>query len=226
MTESQVNSLVYKKFPEWHPLLHCMALCNNAEFKGEQDHLPITKKEIIGEASEAALLRCVELSIGDAVKYREQFKKVAEIPFNHNNKLQLSIHENVDWPGHILVMKGAPELIWSKCSTMLMNGREVKLTPELKHSYEDAYRKLCNMGERVVGFCHYQLPEHKFPKGFQFDTEDANFPQKNFCFLGLVSLVDPPRPGVPEAISKCRSAVLTIAYFFSRTYCLKHEGCF
>ena len=210
VTESQVNTVVYKKFAEWQPLLHCMALCNNAQFKGEQDHLPITKKEIIGDASEAALLRCVELSIGNAVKYREQFKKVAEIPFNHNNKLHLSIHENMDWPGHILVSSGAPELIWSKCSTMLLNGREVKLTPELKHSYEDAYRKLCNLGERVLGFCHCLLPENKFPKGFQFDTEDLNFPFKNFCFLGLVSLVDPPRPGVPEAISKCRSAGIKV----------------
>jgi sodium/potassium-transporting ATPase subunit alpha len=73
---------------------------------------------------------------------------------------------------------------------MLLNGKEVRLTPELKHSYEDAYKRLCNMGERVVGFCQLHLPENKYPKGFEFDTDDnINFPLRNFCFLGMVSLV-------------------------------------
>ena len=210
VTESQCDSLVYKKFIEWQYLQRCIALCNNAEFKVEQHHLPVTKRDIVGEASEAALLRCVELSLGDAVKYRDQFPKVAEIPFNHINKLHLSIHENVERPGHILVMSGAPELVWSKCSTIMLGGKEVRLSEELKHNYEDAYRKLCNMGERVVGFCHFMLPERKYPLGYPFNSEDVNFPLNNFCFLGMISLVDPPRPGVPEAIARCRSAGIKV----------------
>ena len=92
----------------------------------------------------------------------------------------------------------------------MLGGKEVRLSEELKHNYEDAYRKLCNMGERVVGFCHFMLPERKYPLGYPFNSEDVNFPLNNFCFLGMISLVDPPRPGVPEAIARCRSAGIKV----------------
>ena len=63
------------------------------------------------------------------------------------------------------------------------------------------------LGERVLGFCHYYLPEDKFPKDFEFDTEEPqNFPVTNLCFVGIMSMIDPPRAAVPDAVSKCRSA--------------------
>ena len=201
----------YLYLPDWKKLEHCISLCNNTEFKAEQQNVPIMKREVIGNSSEAALLRFVELyqPLG-VINYRNQFKKVAEIPFNNNSKLQLSIHENGKSSGHTIVMKGAPEIIFAKCSTMIMNEKEVPLTKELKHDFEEAYTYLCNMGERAIAFCEFQLPEDTFPIGFPFDTEEINFPFHNFCFLGLVSMVDPPRPGVPDAIAKCRSAGIKV----------------
>ena len=78
-------------------------LCNRAEFKGGQDDVPLMKREITGDASEAGILKCMESQIGNVVSYREQHKKVAEIPFNSTNKYQVSIHEVED--GYLLVMK-------------------------------------------------------------------------------------------------------------------------
>ncbi len=46
----------------------------------------------------------------------------------------------------------------------------------------------------------------QFPKGFKFDAENVNFPIDNLCFVGLMSMMDPPRDNVPEAVEKCRSA--------------------
>jgi magnesium-transporting ATPase (P-type) len=208
VSESQITSCVYKKVAGWRPLEHCMALCNSADFKGQQDHVAVMHREVVGDATEAALLRFIELSTGNALGYRDQFRKVAEVPFNHDSKLQLSVHECDS--GHLVVMKGAPELIWSRCSSMLLDDMEVPAIKERKLAYEDAYRKLCNIGERVIAFCHYKLPEEQFPPGFEFGAEDLIFPDKRFCFLGLLSLVDPPRPGVPDAISKCRSAGIKV----------------
>ncbi len=61
-------------------------------------------------------------------------------------------------------------------------------------------------GERVLGFCDLELPATDFPVGFSFDTENVNFPLKGLRFLGLISMVDPPRTAVPDAVAKCRSA--------------------
>lgn len=60
------------------------------------------------------------------------------------------------------------------------------------------------------GFCHYYLPEEQFPKGFAFDCDDVNFTTDNLCFVGLMSMIDPPRAAVPDAVGKCRSAGIKV----------------
>ena len=104
-------------------------------------------------------------------------------------------------------MKGAPERILDRCSTIMINGEERDLDEQLKEEFESAYVELGGLGERVLGFCQYLLPADKFPTGFQFDVEEPqNFPTTGLCFIGLMSMIDPPRAAVPDAVSKCRSA--------------------
>ena len=56
-----------------------------------------------------------------------------------------------------------------------------------------------SLGERVLGFCDTRLSTTKYPKGYHFDSEEINFPVDNLRFLGLMSMIDPPRAAVPEA---------------------------
>ena len=60
------------------------------------------------------------------------------------------------------------------------------------------------------GFCHLTLPPSQFPRGFAFDCDEVNFPVENMCFLGLISMIDPPRAAVPDAVGKCRSAGIKV----------------
>ena len=55
-------------------------------------------------------------------------------------------------------------------------------------------------------FAHLELNPKKYPKGYVFDSDKLNFPFTGLCFVGLMSLIDPPRSNVPEAVSKCRTA--------------------
>ena len=66
------------------------------------------------------------------------------------------------------------------------------------------------MGERVLGFADLYLSKNSFPEGFQFDVENLNFPMENLRFVGLVSLIDPPRLEVPDAVEKCRNAGIRV----------------
>ncbi len=52
---------------------------------------------------------------------------------------------------YILVMKGAPERILDRCSTILLDGVEKPLTEELRTAFNDAYMELGGLGERVLG---------------------------------------------------------------------------
>lgn len=73
----------------WVALARVAALCNRAVFKAAQDALPILKRDVAGDASESALLKCIELCCGSVKMMREKNKKVAEIPFNSTNKYQV-----------------------------------------------------------------------------------------------------------------------------------------
>lgn len=61
-----------------------------------------------------------------------------------------------------------------------------------------------------VGFCDFLLPASDYPEGFQFNTENINFPLKNLRFVGLMSMIDPPRAAVPDAVRLCRSAGIRV----------------
>ncbi|VDD79017.1 unnamed protein product, partial [Mesocestoides corti] len=169
-------------------------LCNRAEFKAGEESKPVLKRECNGDASESALLKCVELSIGGVTKYRSENPKVAEIPFNSTNKYQVSVHETNDGDDrYLVVMKGAPERILDRCSTILIDGQELHMDDEWRENFNNAYLELGGIGERVLGFCDLRLPADKFPRGFQFDVDEQNFPIEGMRFVGLMSMIDPPR---------------------------------
>ncbi|KAM4567422.1 sodium/potassium-transporting ATPase subunit alpha-3b [Fundulus diaphanus] len=211
-TEDQSGASFDKSSATWQALSRVAALCNRAQFKAGQDSIAILKRDVAGDASESALLKCIELSCGSVRAMRDRNKKVAEIPFNSTNKYQLSVHETEDANDnrYLLVMKGAPERILDRCTTIMIQGKEQPMDEELKEAFQSAYMELGGLGERVLGFCHYLLPEDQYPKGFAFDTDDVNFQTENLCFVGLMSMIDPPRAAVPDAVGKCRSAGIKV----------------
>jgi len=189
-SENQSGPGFDKKLPGWKNLERVACLCNRAEFKGGQETLPVMKRDVNGDASEAAILKFTELSKGNVIAYRRENKKVCEIPFNSTNKFQVSLHEmdeenNVQ---HLLVMKGAPERILERCSTIMVDGEEHPINEEWIAAFNNAYMQLGGMGERVLGFCEYVLPEKMFPRGFPFDTDQLNFPLDGLRFVGLISM--------------------------------------
>merc|ERR1719210_3129653 len=107
-------------------------------------------------------------------------------------------------------MKGAPERIVDRCSTILIHGEEKPLNDEGKEAFNTSYMELGGLGERVLGFCDYMLPTDQYPKGYPFDADEENFPLSGLRFVGLMSMIDPPRAAVPDAVGKCRSAGIKV----------------
>lgn len=212
-TEDQTGASYDRNAPGWKALSRVAALCNRAEFKTGQESVPILKRDVNGDASEAALLKCCELALGNVMSYRAQYKKICEIPFNSTNKFQVSVHDvshETPQSPNFLVMKGAPERILDRCTSIYLNGREKPLDQEMKSAFNNAYLELGGLGERVLGFCDFSLPGDKYPRDFAFDCDDANFPLEGLRFVGLMSMIDPPRAAVPDAVAKCRSAGIKV----------------
>ena len=210
-SEDQTGSIIDKESPGFQQISRIAALCNRAEFKPGQAGVPVLKRECNGDASESAILKSIELTIGHALSYRNANPKVCEIPFNSTNKYQVSIHKtNDDDRRFLLTMKGAPERIIERCSVVAMNGEDLPMTEEWVNTFNQAYMELGGLGERVLGFCDLRLPAEEFPENYQFDPENENFPITNLRFVGLMSLIDPPRAAVPDAVAKCRSAGIKV----------------
>ncbi|VVC37998.1 Hypothetical protein CINCED_3A017786 [Cinara cedri] len=211
-TEDQSGVQYDRSSPGFKALAKIATLCNRAEFKAGQDGVPTLKKEVNGDASEAALLKCMTLALGDVMSIRRRNRKICEIPFNSTNKYQVSIHETEDPADlrYLLVMKGAPERVLDRCSTIFIGGKEKVLDEDMREAFNNAYLELGGLGERVLGFCDMLLPSDRFPKNFMFDVDEPNFPLSGMRFVGLMSMIDPPRAAVPDAVAKCRSAGIKV----------------
>uniref|UniRef100_A0A8C4PGP7 Sodium/potassium-transporting ATPase subunit alpha-2 n=1 Tax=Equus asinus asinus TaxID=83772 RepID=A0A8C4PGP7_EQUAS len=88
-TEDQSGATFDKRSPTWTALSRIAGLCNRAVFKAGQENISVSKRDTAGDASESALLKCIELSCGSVRKMRDRNPKVAEIPFNSTNKYQV-----------------------------------------------------------------------------------------------------------------------------------------
>merc|ERR1719383_906703 len=211
-TEDQTGANYDKSTAGWRAITRCAVLCNKAEFKAEQESVPVLQRECAGDASESAFLKYVELASPDVAGFRARNNKVAEIPFNSTNKFAVSIHETEDPSDgrYLLCMKGAPERIFDRSTTIFVNGEELKKDSHWDHQFNEAYVALGCLGERVLGFADLYLPVDQYPQGFAFDADEVNFPLEGLRFLGLMSMIDPPRAAVPDAVAKCRTAGIKV----------------
>jgi sodium/potassium-transporting ATPase subunit alpha len=213
--------------PTWQKLQMVATLCNNSRFvlKDKNDEnsevinlvnevvkpdFNLLGLECTGDASESGLIKAVQL-LRDVDGYHRANPKLHEIKFNSTNKWQLSIHQPEDPSAKspILVLKGAPERVLKMCTRISINGEEVPMTAEWQTAYNEAYESLGAMGERVLGFAYRSLDG--IPMDFAFTNKpEPNFPTGDLCFVGLMSLIDPPREGVPEAVAKCKRARIKV----------------
>ncbi|XP_076222998.1 sodium/potassium-transporting ATPase subunit alpha [Nomia melanderi] len=198
--------------PAFNIIIKNATLCLRAEFITESTLLkPIDECEIVGDASETGILRFCE-HIHNTKTYRDKHPKVAEIPFNSVTKYQMSIHR--DEVGYVMILKGAPEVLLDNCTQILTAEGETKEMTPMDHIISRrACAELGYLGQRVLAYCDLQLHNDMYGPDFKFNTDIAstyNFPTKGYRFVGLISLIDPPRPAVPEAVRKCRTAGIKV----------------
>ncbi|XP_017771833.1 PREDICTED: sodium/potassium-transporting ATPase subunit alpha-like [Nicrophorus vespilloides] len=184
-------------------------LCSRAEFKSGEEHLNIKDRSITGDASEKAVLKFMEEHIGGTIEFRRQYEKIYEVPFNSTNKYQISIHRMPEKDQILLVMKGAPERIIEKCSEVYEKGETIMMDEVTSKKLKKALLELGYLGERVLAFADLNLPS-TYTADYPYDNEHSNFPTENLRFLGFISMIDPPRPGVPAAVEKCKSAGIRV----------------
>ena len=175
---------------------------------------------VIGDASETALVKFYqpieEITVTRGLYPYGNSKDGGEskMPFNSTNKYALSIVKSEGPDYHFVAyIKGAPEKIWKYCSRTLYEGKYKPIDAEEKKRFEAVNLRFGKNGERVLGFAMLPLNKEIYHSNYQFVTstpDNFNFPMENFIFVGLISLMDPPKESVPYAIKKCQSAGIKV----------------
>ncbi|KAL3101482.1 hypothetical protein niasHT_020801 [Heterodera trifolii] len=170
------------------------------------------KRKAMGSPSEAAMLNYVNQLI-DVEETRAKNNVVFEVPFNSKRKWHLVILEQFEdkadgMKQYKMLMKGASEILSHMCSTFVdEHGHQQKLgNVELKQ-FEDAYTYFAEGGHRVIGFA---TKTFSAPRGTIFDMEEGNVPLEDLTFLGMCSIMDPPRDDTLEAIKQCKQAGIKV----------------
>ncbi|KAJ3181454.1 hypothetical protein HDU87_001062 [Geranomyces variabilis] len=190
-------------------IVHIAALCSRARFETMEGS--VAERPILGDATETGLLRHAAGKLPEFDGIYDRYAKVLEIPFNSENKWAMTIHKKKHSKGDLMLyLKGAPERVLRLCSTFFENGEAVPLTEEHKARFEKSYTFMASKGHRVLAFAALALPGEQFPADFVFTKDPVNYPSTGLTFYGLISLEDPPKHGVREAIGHCREAGIKV----------------
>jgi Ca2+-transporting ATPase len=106
-------------------------------------------------------------------------------------------------PNYLMLTKGSPELTLERCKGIIVGDRVQALTQEMRDRILAENNNMASGGLRVLGFA-YKLWENLPPEGSEETSE------QDMIWLGLVSMLDAPRPEVREAVVKCRNAGIRV----------------
>lgn len=185
-----------RSIPELLRALKIGILCNSAEL--HQTHKHLKNWSITGDPTEVALLTVA----GKANLFKQDLETenplLSEIPFDSERKRMSMARQTHEGP--MLFIKGAADIILSHSKSILLNGKIEPLTIERKNQIIDANAYLASQVLRVLAVGYRPIPQEA---KIDHSLEDK------LIFVGLIAMMDPPRPEVKKSIETCENAGIT-----------------
>jgi P-type Ca2+ transporter type 2C len=178
-------------------LLRVAGLCCNARLvppAGPPEHW-----RVLGDTTEGALLVVAAKAGLDPDAEAAATPRVTEFPFDSDRKLMTTVHKTAT--GHQAYVKGAPVELLTRCTDAERDGRQEPLTERERVAVVAASDALASQGLRVLAVARREVDG---PHPAQDEAESG------LTLLGLVGMLDPPRPEVTDAVAACRRAGIRI----------------
>ena len=183
--------------PAFDALLQAAALANDSRIRDGQ---------LIGDPTEGALLALAAKGGVDAEHLAAQRPRIAEIPFDSAYKFQATFHHHGDTVR--LCVKGAPDVLLARAGRHLAgaaSGGAVAMDDVARAHWAAENEHLASQAMRVLAVAGKDIAARDFdPAG------DLMAHMRELTLLGLVGLIDPPRPEAREAIALCRRAGIAV----------------
>jgi len=164
-------------------LVRGMVLCNDTV---------VTAEKLLGDPTETALVAYARTLGVDVNKLNADNERIDEIPFDSARKLMSTVNRGAD--GVTGYIKGAPDILLQKCSKILDGGTIRDITQKDVESIIAANGKMAQKALRVLAVA--------------IKKEDLGVKvlENQMIFVGLVGMIDPPRPEVKRAVEVCKKA--------------------
>lgn len=178
--EEKIEDISFQNTPAVKELLKYGTLCSDGTVifsKKEEQH--------IGDPTETAIVLAAHKNGIEKEKLNHQYPRMGEIPFDSDRKLMTTIHQ-ID-EKNVVIVKGAFDVMASRC--ILGNLDKAKIVNDAMS--KDALRVLA-IAYKIID----EIPE----------TMTSEEMECNLTFMGLVGMIDPPRPEAKAAVATCRKA--------------------
>ncbi|MGZ4422788.1 MAG: cation-translocating P-type ATPase, partial [Gaiellaceae bacterium] len=180
---------------EVRAVLAAGSLANNAVLREDSGVWTIQ-----GDPTEAAFL-VAEAKIEGLHEAREaRFERVGEVPFTSERKLMSTFQSDAAGEfGLAVVTKGAPDVLLARCTQERLQGRARTLTGTRRSEILAIVERLADLALRTLAVAYRPLPPDERP------PEDESV-ERELVYLGLVGIIDPPRPEARTAIAEAHAA--------------------
>ncbi|KAM0688020.1 hypothetical protein COBT_000723 [Conglomerata obtusa] len=176
--------------------------------------------KIMGDPTEMALYNFYsKIKMDDEININLPFNanaffKVYEVPFNSELKYQLCVvNENENFK---IILKGAPDVLIEYCNTFYDHKDIQEISGQFISSYLKTYEQFASQGQRVIAVIEKIINKkdaaefHNKINNFKHKDIQYGFCLKDFTFLGMIGIIDPPKNGVKDAIMKLRIAGIQV----------------
>ena len=178
--------LAEAKSEEMATLMHGMLLCNDTKY-GEKEG------ELLGDPTETALVAAAHKYDIEKSRYDIRHERKGEIPFDSDRKMMSTINE---YKGAFrMYTKGAIESILARCTHAVIDGKTVAMTDDVKAQILERNNEMSTKALRVLAFAYKDLKT--IPNDLVSDKVE-----KSLTYVGLVGMIDPPRPEAKDAVTK------------------------
>jgi Ca2+-transporting ATPase len=174
-------------------LLTAASLCNNARLNPPSPERPTWT--CLGDQTEAAMRVLARKGGLDEERLAQELPRVHELPFDARRKCMTTIHRV--GREEIAFVKGGPREMLQLCTRYQREGTDLPLEPQVVAEILEANDVFARSALRVLALARRQLP----PRTGPYTVEDV---ERDLTFLGLVAMMDPPRPEVAQTIERCR----------------------
>jgi Ca2+-transporting ATPase len=180
-------------------LLQGALACNDARLEAAPDATGAPDWRIIGDPTEGAMVVAAAKAGIIRDELEQQLPRLLEFPFDPERKRMTTIHGHTGAAPFVAFVKGAPDVVLALCSHQLTSLGSVPLTAELRATTLAQNRAMAGAALRVLAVAWRPL---------QAIPAAAEAVETELVFVGLLGMIDPPRPEVIPALTAARGAGL------------------